>query len=124
MHLDTQQQRTIRSAGRWGIAVVLVCVLEFVVGLAHLFDGSLRDIILTAVGLAIVAWQALGLAVAALAFGGRPSAERFEAGLSGLRTFAKVGVLALPVFFVVAGATCELRTTNVMDTPRALGGSR
>lgn len=72
-------------------------------------DGSLRDTILTSAALVVSTWQALGLALAALAFGAAPTAERFEAGLSGLRTFAKVGALALPLLLVTAGVTCEVR---------------
>jgi len=115
MRLDSAQQRTIRSVGRWAIAVVFVSILDLVVGLAHIFEGSMRDTIVTTAALVITAWQALSLAVAALAFGTRPTAERLEAGFGGLRTFAKVGVFALPVLLITAGATCEVTTNDVTD---------
>ena len=47
MRLDSAQQRTIRSVGRWAIAVVFVSILDLVVGLAHIFEGSMRDTIVT-----------------------------------------------------------------------------
>ena len=107
MRLTDEQRATVRSTARWAIALALGLGLNMALALRHITDGSFRDGVLLIVTILITGWQVLALALAALAFSARPTAERFEAGLYGLRVFAKVGALALPILAIAAGATCE-----------------
>lgn len=120
MQLTEEQRATIRSTARWAIAVGLALAVNMALGLRHIADGTFRDGLLMVVTILITGWQVLALALAALAFSARPTAERFEAGLYGLRAFAKVGALALPIVAVAAGATCDLtlKTTTTVTPPR------
>jgi len=120
MRLTKEQRATVRSTARWAIAVGLALAVNMALGLRHITDGTFRDGLLMIVTILITGWQMLSLSVAALAFSARPTAERFEAGLYGLRSFAKVGALALPLVAVAAGATCELKldTTTTVTGPR------
>lgn len=124
MVLNPEQQGAIRSAARWAIAVVVVVALNMVLVLGRLTDAGIREAVVGVTSLVIMGWQALGLAVAALAFGSRPTAARFEAGLSGLRTFAKVGVLTLPILAGGIGMTCEMSARDVTTSTDDLGGER
>ncbi|MBV1858211.1 MAG: hypothetical protein KUG77_07350 [Nannocystaceae bacterium] len=120
MQLTREQRATIRSTARWAIAVGLALAVNMVLGLRHITDGSFRDGVLLVVAILITGWQVLALALAALAFSARPTAARFETGLYGLRAFAKVGALALPLVTIAAGATCDLtlNTTTTVTAPR------
>lgn len=120
MRLTEEQRATVRSTAHWAIAVGLALAVNMVFGLRHIADGTFRDGLLMVVTILITGWQMLALSLAALAFGARPTAQRFEAGLYGLRAFAKVGALALPLVGVAAGATCELKleTTTTLTAPR------
>ena len=109
MPMTEEQRATVRSTVRWAIAVGLALAVNMVFGLRHIVDGTFRDGLLIVATVVITGWQMLALCLAALAFSARPTAERFEAGLYGLRSFAKVGALALPLVAVAAGATCEIK---------------
>jgi len=124
MVLTSEQQRVIRSAARWAIAVVVVVALNMVLVFGRLADEGIREAVVGVASLVTMGWQALGLAVAALAFGSRPTPARFEAGLSGLRTFSKVGVLALPILAAGVGMTCEMRGGDVTTSTEDFGGER
>lgn len=112
MELSQEDRATIRSAARWAAALIVVLGLNMVSSISHIADGSLRDGLLMAALILITGWQMLALGLSAFAFSSRPTAERFESGLYGLRTFAKIGVLALPLLAIAAGSTCELSVNN------------
>ena len=91
MVLSPEQQRVIRSAARWAIAVVVVVALNMVLVFGRLTDTGVREAVVGVASLVIMGWQALGLAAAAPAFGARPTATRFEAGLSGCERLQRSG---------------------------------
>ena len=123
MNLTQEQRGTIRSAARWALALALALGVNMALSLGLIADGSLRDGLLMAALMLIAGWQMLALGLSAVAFSGRPTAERFESGLYGLRTFAKVGALALPLLAVAAGSTCELSVKTSSHTT-SQGGDR
>ena len=112
MHLSEENLKTIRGASRWGIALAMVVGLNMVVMLGRVFDDGLRSFVVDVASLVVMGWQAVAIAVASLAFVSRPSAKAWESGLSGLKTYCKVGVLGWFVVASLAGTSCGLEISE------------
>lgn len=113
MHLSVEDQKTVRGAARWGYAVVGIVALNMVVVVSRAFDDGLREFVAAGALLVVMGWQALALAVASLSFSSTPTAERFESGLSALRTYCKVGVLGGLASMMLAGLSCQMKISEL-----------
>lgn len=112
MHLSEENLKTVRGASRWGIALALVAGLNMLVMVSRMFDGGLRGVVVDVASLVVMGWQAVAIAVASLAFVSRPSGQAWESGLSGLKTYCKVGALGWLVVASLAGTSCGLEISE------------